>query len=139
MGIKHGDSLAVLNVLPDEIEKQGGLAGAARTDDVTMPCALLGGQADINADSGMVILAQQQAMLPENCRCHLGLCCPPLKGRRTDGGGGHMDKAGQFVAVEQHSCPVRLSSQHVLNVFLERVIVVVKRNEFVSAGMREHA
>jgi hypothetical protein len=63
----------------------------------------------------------------------------PLKSGGADSSGRQMNEADQLVAVKQHSRSPRLTTQHVLNMFLERVIVVIKRNEFVSAGMREHA
>ena len=130
--IEHGHAFTVFNVLPDEIEKQRGFAGAACADDVGMPHALFGGQPDFNRFAGMVVVAKQQTLLPDNGRCRLGLGRLPLKNGRADGTGRQMDKADQLVAVEQHPRAPGLAAQHVLNVFLERVIVVMKRDEFVA-------
>ena len=42
MRVKHSNAFTIFNVLPDEIEKQGGFAGATRADDVRVPGALFG-------------------------------------------------------------------------------------------------
>ena len=65
-----------------------------------VPDALFGGQPDCNRFAGMVVVAKQQAVLPDNGRCGFGLGRLPLKDRRTDGAGWQMDKADQFVAVK---------------------------------------
>ena len=50
-----------------------------------------------------------------------------------------MDKTSQLVAVQQHSRAPGLPPQHVLNVFLKRVIVILKRDEFVAVRVGEYA
>src|ERR1035437_1849312 len=106
---------------------------------MTMPCALFGGQPDFNRFARMVVFAKQQAVLPDNGRCRLGFGRLPLKSGGADGSGRQMNEADQLVAIEQHPGAACLTAQHVLNVFLERVIVVMKRNEFVTAGVCEYA
>src|SRR5208282_5438596 len=107
------------------------------TDHVRVPSALFGGQPDFNCFACMVIGANQQALLPDNGGCRLRLDRLPLKNGRANGTRWQMDKAGQLVAVQQHSCAPGLAAQYVLNVVLERVLFIMKRNEFVAVLVRE--
>jgi hypothetical protein len=61
--------------------------------------ALLRRQSDFNRFARMVVRAKQQALLPDNGWCRLGLGRLPLKDRGTDSGGWQMDKTNQLVAV----------------------------------------
>jgi len=50
-----------------------------------------------------------------------------------------MDEANEFVAVQQHPRAPGLSAQHVFNVVLEWIIIILKRDEFVSVRVSEYA
>ena len=104
-----------------------------------VPGALFCGQPDFNRIARMVVRAKQQTALPNNCRCRLGLGCLPLKHGGAHGTRWQMNEARQLIAVEQHSSAPGLPSQHVLNVFLETVFIILKRDEFVAVGVREYA
>ncbi|MGH7994380.1 MAG: hypothetical protein ACREDQ_12740, partial [Limisphaerales bacterium] len=140
MGIKHGEALAVFKVLPDEIEQQSAFAGASCTDDVTVVNTLLRCEPDRNGLARVFVLAKQQAFaLPHNPRRGLSLGGLPQECRGTNGARRDMHKAGQLVAVQHHSRASALAAQYILNMILERVIVIVERDEFVAIGLREHA
>ncbi len=77
--IKHRHAFTVLNVLPDEIEKQRGLARATGSDDVAVPYPLFGGQPHVNRFASVGVATNQNATVADNGRSRLCLACLTLQ------------------------------------------------------------
>src|SRR6185437_7905723 len=100
MRVKDGHALTVFNVLPDEIEKQRGFAGAARADDVGVTRALFCREADCSGFTSMFILAKQYSCgLADNAWRWFGFACLSNERRRTNGTRGDVNETHEFVAV----------------------------------------
>ena len=140
MGIEHGHALAVLDVLPDEIEEQRGFARAAGSDDVGVPHPLFGTKMHGNCPSGMFVVTHEDAGRGEGGSGR-GLCaCPlPLQPGGADFIARQMNKAQQLVPVEQHAAATGQALQQVFLVIVEGILLVVKRDEPVAVGAGEGA
>jgi len=90
------------------------------------------GEPDFNYFACMVIGAKQQAALADYGGCRLGLGRFAVENGRANGTRRQWTKPVSSSLF--NNIPVRLlwAAQYVLNVFLERVIIIMKRDEFVA-------
>src|SRR6185437_6518433 len=133
MRIKERHTVAVLNVLPDHVEQQGGFALATGTYDVRVAHALVGRKTNRCYLSLMNVFAQQQSSTRHGC----SLGPRDFTGEMGNLGRRHVNEAEQFLDVEQHPGASTLAAHHVLDVVFKRILVIPQWDQFIAAGAGE--
>src|SRR5262249_15262546 len=137
VGIKDGDAFSILDVLNDQVQEEGGLAGTGCADDVGVTQTLLHAGGHWDGFAGTLILSENQAVSGCDRRCRFGFSVFAFQL-----GGAHtrrwqMNKRDQFIAVEKNTGTSATTIEEIINMRSIIVAIVRKRNEFVTARVSE--
>ena len=137
MRIEKGNALAVLDVLPDEIEQKRALARAGCADDVHVPDTLLRGKAHLGGNPGMQILTQDQRTgLASGSGRGLGPC---RVAAQTAGCGGcwQNDEAGKLVKIEEYAASAAETRKDVVLMIGRCIGIIRERDQIIAPRPRE--